>query len=137
MQYVVAELCRSHELRVEQIGGSFSVQNETALSMAEWLMTIVIRRQDSDTALEYLDKYPDEHLALDQLYMPHAIHSSVLPHHIHNEAVGVGNGRSKITLDSALLQTCPHETQELLTDPAMECVTAGLQEYITHVDREQ
>ena len=126
MQYVVAELFRSHELRVEQIGGSFSVQNETALSMGEWLMTIVIRPQDSDTAFEYFDKYLDEHLALDQLYMAHAIHSSVLPDHIHKEAVGVGNGRSEITLDSALLQTCPHETQDLLTDPTMECVTAGL-----------
>ena len=126
MQYVVAELFRSHELRVEQIGGSFSVQNETALSMGEWLMTIVIRPQDSDTAFEYFDKYLDEHLALDQLYMAHAIHSSVLPDHIHKEAVGVGNGRSEMTLDSALLQTCPHETQDLLTDPTMECVTAGL-----------
>ena len=123
MQYVVAELFRGHELRVEQIGGSFSVLNETAFSMAESLMTIVLRPQDTDTAFEYFEKYPDEHLALDQLYMTHAIHSSVLPDSIHNKAIGVQNGRSAISLDSALLQTCPYETQILYTDPAMECVT--------------
>ena len=53
MQYVVAELFRGHELRVEQITGSFSVLNETAFSMAESLMTMVIRPQDSDTALTF------------------------------------------------------------------------------------
>lgn len=123
MQYVVAELFRGHELRVEQIGGSFSVLNETSLSMAESLMTIVIRPQDSDTAFEYFEKYPDEQLSLDQLYMSHAIHASVLPDSVNNGAVGVGNGRSEITMDSALLQKCPHETQVLYTDPTMECVT--------------
>lgn len=123
MQYVVAELFRGHELRVEQIGGSFSVQNETAFSMAESLMTIVLRPRDSDAAFEYFEKYADEQLALDQLYMTHAIHSSVLPDSIHNEAIGVENGRSAISLDSALLQTCPYESQMLYTDPAMECVT--------------
>lgn len=123
MQYVVAELFRGHELRVEQITGSFSVQNETAFSMAESLMTVVIRPQNSDTAVEYFEKYPDEHLALDQLYMSHAVHSSVLPGTINNEAVGVENGRSEITLDSALLQTCPPEDLQLYTNPAMECVT--------------
>ena len=50
MQYVVAELFRGHELHVEQIGGTFSVQNKTSFSMAESLMTVVLRPADTESA---------------------------------------------------------------------------------------
>jgi len=130
MQYVVAELFRGHELRVEEIKGSFSIQNTTAFSMAESLMTVVLRPADTDSAYEYFERYPDERLALDQLYMSHAIHESVLPGHILNQAVGVADGRSAITLDPALVSKCPHETTEVYVSADLECVTThdwGLQ----------
>ena len=123
MQYVVAELFRGHELRVEQISGSFSVQNTSAFSMAESLMTVVLRPQDTPQAFDYFEKYADESIQLDQLYMSHAIHASVLPDHVANTAVGVAAGRSEIALDDALLAVCPYETQLLYMSGNMECVT--------------
>ena len=123
MQYVVAELFRGHELQVEQIKGSFTVSNKTAFSMAESLMTVVLRPADTDAAAEYFDTYTDEELSLDQLYMSHAIHSTIVPDTVTNKAVGIANGRSELELDQSLIQSCPMETQEVYYDSNLECVT--------------
>lgn len=123
MQYVVAELFRGHELKVEQIQGQFSIKNETAFSMAESLMTVVLRPADTDSAIAYFERYTDESIALDQLYMSHAIEATVLPDHVLNEAIGVENGRSEITLDPVLQGACPAESVALYTSLNMECVT--------------
>lgn len=123
MQYVVAELFRGHELHVEQIAGSFSVQNETSFSMAESLMTVVLRPADTESAYQYFQTYTDEKIELDEVYISHAIEASVLPDHIHNEAIGVSNGRSHIQLDPTLSSTCPAESMEVYTNPTTECVT--------------
>lgn len=123
MQYVVAELFRGHELHVEQIAGSFSVQNETSFSMAESLMTVVLRPADTESAYQYFQTYTDEKIELDEVYISHAIEASILPDHLHNEAIGVSNGRSHIQLDPTLSSTCPAESMEVYTNPTTECVT--------------
>jgi len=47
----------------------------------------------------------------------------VLPDNIHNEAIGVSNGRSQITLDPALASACPLETLAVYTSASIECAT--------------
>ena len=79
--------------------------------MAESLMTVVLSPYDTDTVFVYFEKYPDEKLALDQLYMSLAIHASLLPDTVTNNGVGVANGRSEVVLDASLTGNCPAETQ--------------------------
>ena len=106
-QHVLAELYRGNDLVFEKIEGVFTVHNTTALSMAESLMTLVLRPDDTTSALEYFNTYTDEKLRLDDLYMSHAKLSSTIPSSINNEIHGLPNGRVELVLDSALLQQCP------------------------------
>ena len=68
-QHVRAEVYRGSNLVYEKISGTFSMHNDTALSMAEALVTLVLRPDDSDQALEYFRTYTDEELRLDELNM--------------------------------------------------------------------
>jgi hypothetical protein len=56
-QHVRAELYRCSNLVYEKISGIFSIHNDTALSMAEALVTLVLRPDDTDPALEFQDVY--------------------------------------------------------------------------------
>ena len=61
MQCVVAELFRGHELHLEQIAGSFSVQDETSFSMAESLMEeSPPPKEDTESTCQYFETYTDE-----------------------------------------------------------------------------
>jgi hypothetical protein len=120
-QHVRAEVYRGSNLVYEKISGTFSVHNDTALSMAEALVTLVLRPDDSDQALEYFRTYTDEVLRLDDLYMSHAKVGGALPTQVANTLQGSGGGRSTLTLDPQLVHMCPLRTAE--TPSGAACVT--------------
>jgi len=120
-QHVRAEVYRGSNLVYEKISGTFSMHNDTALSMAEALVTLVLRPDDSDQALEYFRTYTDEELRLDDLYMSHAKIGGAMPLQISNTVQGSGGGRSTLTLDSQLVHACPLKTAE--TPSGAACVT--------------
>lgn len=110
-KHVRAEIYRGHTLAFEQIAGSFSVYNDSALSMAEALVTLVLRPDDVPAALQYFQTYTDEELRLDDLYMSHAKLEQTLPETIDNTVQGQGNGRSTLILDPELKTRCPQQTE--------------------------
>ena len=120
-QHVRAEVYRGSNLVYEKISGTFSMHNDTALSMAEALVTLVLRPDDSDQALEYFRTYTDEELRLDDLYMSHAKIGGAMPAQISNTVQGSGGGRSTLALDSQLVHACPLKTAE--TPSGAACVT--------------
>jgi hypothetical protein len=105
----------------EKISGTFSIHNDTALSMAEALVTLVLRPDDTDQALAYFQTYTDEVLRLDDLYMSHAKISGDMPTQVSNTMEGRGGGRTRLTLDSELVQQCAMKTAE--TPSSASCVT--------------
>lgn len=106
-RHVHTELYRGHALQAESITGVFSVFNDTSLSSAEALSTLVLRPDDTPEALAYFQKYTDERLRLDQLYMSHGKIDHVFPSQINNRVQGTGDGRTTLTLDAELLTRCP------------------------------
>jgi hypothetical protein len=108
-RHVRAELYRGHLLASEQIQGTFTVFNDSSLSSAEALVTLVLRPDDSAEALEYFQTYTDERLRLDELYMSHGKISHVFPSTVANSVLGAGNGRSTLQLDAELAARCPLE----------------------------
>ena len=88
---------------LNKIAGSFTVHNDSALSMAEALVTFVLRPDDTSEALEYFQTYTDEELRLDDLYMSHAKLEHTLSEIVHNSIEGTDNGRSNLVL----LAQCP------------------------------
>ena len=119
-KHVRAEIYRGHDMVFEQITGSFTVHNDSALSMAEALVTLVLRPDDTQPALDYFTTYIDEELRLDDLYMSYAKLEQTLPETIHNTVQGNGNGRSTLVLDPNLLTQCPLQAEG--TDVGL-CVT--------------
>lgn len=122
-QYVDSFLYRGHALHVENIQGSFTVSNDTSLGITESLMTIVLQPQDSDAAFDYFERYTDERIVLDNVYMSHSLDSDLLPTTLSNSATGLANGRSTLNLDANLLSVCPMESLYLYSDPLLTCVT--------------
>lgn len=120
-QHVRAEVYRGSNLVYEKISGTFSMHNDSALSMAEALVTLVLRPDDSDQALEYFQTYTDEVLRLDDLYMSHAKIGGAIPAQVSNTVAGSGGGRAALTLDSQLVHACPMKTAE--TPAGAACVT--------------
>ena len=120
-QHVRTELYRGHALVAESITGTFSLFNDTSLSSAEALATLVLRPDDSTEALAYFEKYNDEHLRLDELYMSHGKLSHSFPSQITNSLQGTGAGRTTLSLDPELLQRCPMFTSTSQQD--IECAT--------------
>ena len=118
------ELYRGSNLVYEKISGTFSVHNDTALSMAEALVTLVLRPDDTDQALEYFRTYTDEVLHLDDLYMSHAKISGNMPTQVSNTMQGRGGGRTRLTLDSELVRECAMKTDETPSSAAC-CVTTN------------
>jgi len=106
-RHVRAELYRGHMLAAEQIQGTFTVFNDSSLSSAEALVTLVLRPDDTSEALTYFQTYTSERLRLDELYMSHGKISHVFPSTIANKVVGAGNGRSTLQLDTELATRCP------------------------------
>jgi hypothetical protein len=120
-QHVRTELYRGHGLVAETITGTFSVFNDTSLSSAEALVTLVLRPDDTSEALAYFEKYSDEHLRLDELYMSHGKLSNTFPSQISNKVQGTGSGRSTLNLDPELLTRCPMYENSLQQN--IECAT--------------
>lgn len=120
-QHVRAELYRGHGLVAETIAGTFSVFNDTSLSSAEALVTLVLRPDDTPEALAYFEKYTNEHLRLDELYMSHGKISNTFPSQIVNKLQGIGTGRTTLNLDPQLLTRCPMYTSTLQQN--IECAT--------------
>lgn len=106
-RHVRAELYRGHLLAAEQIQGTFTVFNDSSLSSAEALVTLVLRPDDTPEALAYFETYADERLRLDELYMSHGKLDHVFPSSVANRVVGSGNGRSTLQLDAELAARCP------------------------------
>lgn len=122
-EYVVAELFRGHALSAEIVQGSFTVYNETSLSITEALMTVVIRPKDTDSAVAYFTTYSDEKIGLDDVYMSHALDETVLPDPVSNTITGLSGGHTQLALDPALLAACPAEDAAVYSDSNLECVT--------------
>ena len=118
-QHVRTELYRGHVLVAETITGTFSVFNDTSLSSAEALVTLVLRPDDSAEALAYFEKYTDEHLRLDELYISHGKLSNTFPSQIANTLQGTGAGRTTLDLDPELLARCPLFTS--ISQENIEC----------------
>jgi hypothetical protein len=122
-RHVRAELYRGSALVAETIAGTFSVFNDTSLSSTEALTTLVLRPDDIPEALAYFEKYVDEHLRLDELYMSHGKLSYAFPSEIVNHVRGTGAGRTSLELDPELLARCPLQVPGLtLSEPG--CVTS-------------
>jgi len=121
-RHVRAELYRGHALVAEAIAGTFSVFNDSALSSTEALTTLVLRPDDSAEALAYFEKYSDERVRLDELYMSHGQLRHTFPSDILNRVRGTGTGRTRLELDNELLARCPLQAASPpLVSP--ECVT--------------
>ena len=120
-QHSTCALYRGHGLVAETITGTFSVFNDTSLSSAEALVTLVLRPDDTAEALAYFEKYSDEHLRLDELYMSHGKLSNTFPSQIANTLHGTGAGRTTLDLDPELLTRCPMYTSALQQN--IECAT--------------
>jgi hypothetical protein len=108
-RHVRAELYRGHMLVSEAIQGTFTVFNDTSLSSAEAIVTLVLRPDDSAEALQYFQTYTDERLRLDELYMSHGKLQHIFPSSIANKAVGAGDGRTSLQLDGELASRCPQQ----------------------------
>ena len=106
-RHVRAELYRGHLLAAEQVQGSFTVFNDSSLSSAEALVTLVLRPDDTPEALAYFETYSGERLRLDELYMSHGRINHVFPSSVANRAVGAGDGRTTLQLDAELAARCP------------------------------
>jgi hypothetical protein len=106
-RHVRAELYRGHLLAAEHIQGTFTVFNDSSLSSAEALVTLVLRPDDTPEALAYFETYTDERLRLDELYMSHGKINHVFPSSVANKVLGAGNGRSTLQLDAELAARCP------------------------------
>jgi hypothetical protein len=121
-RHVRAELYRGHALVAETITGTFSVFNDSALSSTEALTTLVLRPDNSAEALAYFERYTDEHIRLDELYMSHGQLRHNFPSDIVNRVRGTGSGRTELELDPELLARCPLQGASLLL-VSPECVT--------------
>ena len=123
-QHVVAELYRGVNLAYEPLQGTFQVNNETAMSMVESLMTVILRPDDqSADAIQYFATYTDEILSIDDVYISHALAAEVLPDSISNHITGAGGGRSQIQLDPTLSVQCPYEPAVPTENNVGECLT--------------
>lgn len=120
-QHVRAEVYRGSNLVHEKISGTFSVHNDTALSMSEALVTLVLRPDDTQQALEYFATYTDEVLRLDDLYMSHSKITGGMPNSVSNTVQGTGGGRTSLIMDQELLRHCALKT--IQTDSNALCVT--------------
>ena len=129
--HVQTKLYRGVALKLESTSGTFRIQNETDLSMPESLMTIVIEPVD-DAARDYFQRYPNEKIELDFLYMSHAKDEFAnMPTSVLNTVEGSNSGRGILNLDPNLLQRCPLEqTTQHENDPTClsgvmtcECIT--------------
>jgi hypothetical protein len=120
-QHVRAEVYKGSNLVYEKISGAFSVHNDTALSMSEALVTLVLRPDDTQQALEYFATYKDEVLRLDDLYMSHSKITGGMPSSVSNTVQGTGGGRTRLVLDQDLLRQCALKTDQ--TDSNALCVT--------------
>ena len=109
-RHVRAELYRGHMLVSEAIQGTFTVFNDTSLSSAEAVVTLVLRPDDTAEALQYFQTYTDERLRLDELYMSHGKLQHTFPSSIANKAVGAGDGRTSLQLDGELASRCPQQS---------------------------
>jgi len=105
--HVKAEIYRGHLLNFEAINGQFQVFNDSSLSMAEALITLVLRPDDTAAAKQYFDTYTEEEVRLDSLFMSHALADNVIPDVVSNTVKGLQNGRSELILDPELLSACP------------------------------
>ena len=106
-QHVRTERYRGHALVAETITGNFSLFNDSSLSSTEALATLVLGPVDSTEALAYFEKYTDEHLRLDELFMSHGKLSLSFPSQIPNSLQGTAAGRTSLALDPELLASCP------------------------------
>ena len=123
-QHVVSELYRGVNLMYEPLQGTFQVNNETAMSMVESLMTVILRPDDQSTdAMQYFATYTDEWLRVDDVYISHALAAEVLPDTVSNQVVGAGSGRSQIQLDPVLSAQCPSEPTVPTETNVGECLT--------------
>ena len=134
VSYTTADLYRGTAVAFSEnvaAASYFSVHNDTgdtALSMAESLLTLVLRPTNDD-AVQYMSRFTDEKIRLDDLYMSHASVEGVLPSTVHNTLHSVAMGRSEITVDPALLAVCPREVAggswvyETGFGSAADCVT--------------
>ena len=120
-QHVRAEVYKGSNLVHEKISGTFSVHNDTALSMSEALVTLVLRPDDTQQALEYFATYKDEVLRLDDLYMSHSKITGAMPSSVSNTVQGTGGGRTRLVMDQDLLRQCALKTDQ--TDSHALCVT--------------
>lgn len=119
--HVRAELYRGHMLASEEVAGTFTIFNTSSLSSAEALVTLVLRPDDSAEALAYFQKYTDEQLRLDELFMSHGQLSYTFPADIDNTVQGAGGGRTTLVLDDALDAGCP--LQSAAAPEVDDCVT--------------
>jgi len=118
---VRAEVYKGSNLVYEKISGAFRVHNDTALSMSEALVTLVLRPDDTQQALEYFATYRDEVLRLDYLYMSHSKITGGMPSSVSNTVQGMGGGRTRLVMDQELLRECALKTDQ--TDSNALCVT--------------
>lgn len=128
VKYTAAYLYRGVNVELDtSLGQNFILYNdtETALSMQESLITLVLKPTDSDLARDYFSNFPSETINLDELFMSH----SKLTDETHKDVFTAANnvlytkpdGHGAITLDPVLLTNCPMQTMQ--TENTQTCVT--------------
>ena len=125
IDHVAAQLYRGYALTPQIVQGSFTVQNDTALGLPETLLTLILTPKDVE-ADNFFAEFPDQHINLDELYISHALISSLVEDigDIQNTVQGTGDGRSTLQVDADLLSTCPMETSSSFEwDETAQCVT--------------
>lgn len=110
ISYTHATLYRGTAITAETVLSNFAVENVSeSVSMAESLMTLVIAPRDDPSATQYFERFTDEEILLDNVYMSHSLFASTLPSSLQNNIYSVSEGRSQITLDPRLQEACPEE----------------------------
>lgn len=126
IDHTTAELYRGVGVVPETFSGYISVHNsgEETAGTIDSLLTIVIRPKDA-SALAYFQSFPDEEIRLDDVYMSHALPDATLPESIDNTVHTISGGRSRLLVDSGLIQACPEEAAAGFdyTGAGFTCVT--------------
>lgn len=126
VEFTKATVYRGTEVYISDTDTSFLVKN-SSLSASESLLTLVIGPDKSvDGAMDYFERFTTDVIELDELYMSHALHEDTLPQTVENKIYGTGAGRSKVDLDSNLLQSCMMESDSsfVYSDQSnFQCVT--------------
>ena len=126
IDYTEALLYRGPSLLPEPYTDNFAVINSShaPVSIIEALMTVVLKPKDDSVSQSYFDRFTEEEINLDDLYMSHFLNQDLIPDTITNNVYSSDNARSQLNLDRKLQDVCIDEnSNEFAPGDPYDCVT--------------